>query len=125
MIEFPPETRAYFDEKANSFIDALKPSPVRSKNKPPRGSLAHTPVALNLTDDDIIGRVEHYYHDELGRFIGFEIHEANINEFLPKEAAEKLEKIANKVSRQPMMREYCDTIYVRKHLVDWIRRRRL
>jgi len=125
MIEFPPEAKNYFDKKANSFIDALKPSIVRSENKQRRGSLAHTPVALNIADDDIIGRVKHYYHDELDRFLGFEIHEANINEFLPKGAAEDLEKIASKVIRQPMIREYCDANYVREHLVDWITRRRL
>jgi hypothetical protein len=125
MIELPPEAKGYFDEKANSFIAALKPLPIPSKQKPPRGSFAHMPVAFRLTDADIIGRMKHNYIDGLGRFIGFAIREGNINEFLPKEAAEKLDNIADKFASQRDIQEYCSTVYVREHLVDWIQRRRL
>jgi len=125
MILFPPEAKTYFDEKANSLIAALKPLTVRSRFQPLRGSVAHRPVTHQLTNADIIGHVRLSYADWLGRFRGFEIHEANIHEFLSEEDAKKLEEIADNVARRRELQAHCGTNYVLTHLVDWVRRRRL
>lgn len=123
MILFPPEAQTYYDEKAYSFIAALKPSPVRLKSQPPRGSVAHLPIT-HLTDVDL-SDAQHSYIDGLGRFLGFEIHKANIHEFLPKEAAEDLERVVDKVAGRHELEQYCDATYVLRHLLGWVQRRRL
>ena len=123
-IQIPIEAKTYFDDKAISLIDGLKPLSVHPRSQPPKGSLAHLPVT-HLTSADFIGPIRCTNTDGFGRFLGFEIHNANIHEFLPADAAEKLEKISDKVAKQYGLQNYCDQTYVREHLVGWLRRRRL
>jgi len=125
MIVLPQEAKAHFDQKANSLIAELRPLPVRNHSQQLRGSLAHQPVAGHLRDVDFIGRVECNYANGLGGFRGFEIHGDSIHEFLPEEAAKNLEKITDKIARRRELRSYCSLVYVREHLVGWVRRRRL
>jgi hypothetical protein len=125
IILLPPEAKTHLDEKANSLISALKPLFNRPLPKPSKGSMAHKPVT-HLKSADIIEPISGGQTiDGFGRFLGFKIHSADIHEFLPEEAAERLEKIAYKVAARHELQSYCDTTYVRDHLVGWIRRRRL
>jgi hypothetical protein len=124
MILLPQEAKTYFDVKANSLIAALKPLPIRSQSKVPKSSMDHQQM-IHLTDADLLGPIECSQIDVLGKLLGFEIHRDNIHEFLPTDAAEKLERIADKVARRHELKRYCDINYVRKHLVGWVRRCRL
>jgi hypothetical protein len=122
MFGLHQEAMAYFDNKANALIAELKPLPVTKNTQNRRGSLSHRPVT-KLPNEAIIG--DSTYFNRFGRLVGFEIRKANIKEFLPEESADEIEAIASKVARQRGLQKYCSPIYVRNHLVGWIRRRRL
>jgi hypothetical protein len=98
---------------------------LRGPSLPPQGSLAHVPIAGQVTDADIEGPVVVTRIDWLGRPHSFEVHTADIHESLPEQAAQKLEQIAEKVASRRELREYCGTSYIILHLSDWVRRRRV
>jgi hypothetical protein len=79
----------------------------------------------HIMDADIAGSVEVSRIDLLGRFRGLEVHTADIHEFLPAEAARKLEQMADDVAGRRQLRACCGTSYVVRHLSDWVRRRRV
>jgi Apea-like HEPN len=125
MILLPTEAKTHFDEKANSLIFALKPLSNRPQPNLLKGSMAHKPIT-HLTSEDLLEPIEvTQKFDGVGRFLGFELHGANIHEFLEEDAAKKLEEISDKVAGRRELEPYCDTTYVLKHLIGWVRRRRL
>lgn len=124
MISLPPQAKTHFDKVANSFISTLKPLPARPLPKPPKGSIAHQKVT-QITSDDFLGPVEPSQFDAFERLQGFEIHRADIHEFLPQDAAEQLQNLADKIAIRNELEAYCDASYVRDHLIGWVRRRRL
>jgi hypothetical protein len=124
-FSLPPQARTHFDREAESLITALQPLPTPSQTPLPGGSLVHIPIAAHLTDDDLLSPVEVSRIDWLGRFRGLEVHGPDIHEFLPEQAAQQLERMADDVASRRQLRACCGTSYVVRHLSNWVRRRRL
>jgi hypothetical protein len=124
-FSLPSQARTHLDREAESLITALQPVPTPGQTPPPQGSLVHIPIAAHLTDADISGPIEISYTDWLGRFRGLEVPGTDIHEFLPEQAAQKLERMADDVASRRQLRAYCGTSYIVRHLSDWVRRRRV
>jgi hypothetical protein len=48
-----------------------------------------------------------------------------IHEVLPAEGAERLERLADAIARNRLLRNHCGATYVANHLIDWMTKRRL
>jgi hypothetical protein len=124
-FSLPPQAKVHYDREAKSFVAALQPLLTPGPPLPPQGSLGHVPRMAHITESDIVGRIDVDNIDYLGRLQGFEVRGTDIHEFLSQDAAERLQHTAEEVAQKREPREYCGGSYVLRHLVVWVRRRRL
>jgi hypothetical protein len=124
-FSLPPQAKAHYDREAESFVSELQPLPPSGPPLPPQGSLGHVPRMAHITESDIVGRIDVDDLDYLGRLHGFAVYGAGFHEFLPQDAAERLQYTAEQVAQKRELRNYCGGAYVLRHMIDWVRRRRL
>ena len=115
----------HFDREASNLLTFLKPIPPKPRSPTPIGSQAHVPISAHLTDNDIRSPINVSYRDWLGGFKGFEIHDGTIHETLSEEAVIGFERLVDTVVQHQNLPSFCSANYVREHLINWIRQRRL
>ncbi len=129
LFVLPQEARNHFDKEADSLVASLKPLPNRPPSRRRQGSDAHVPLVRTLTEKDLLGRPRVSVRDWLGRLKAVEVHGEvagqQIHEVLPEAGTEALERLADSLARHRSLRTCCGVAYIRKHLIDWMQRRRL
>jgi hypothetical protein len=124
-LELPAEARTYFDETATALLSTLKPCKPRKAAVPLKGSLGERPIVFKADSSNIIGTVDVTFINGFDEFCGFEVHGDNVHEAIMGEDAQKLDKLSAKLANRRELKPYCGTAYVRAHLINWIRHRRL